>query len=147
MSLFGKKKRDYVVIIGCSRLGATIAAELSNREKNVMVLDSSEDSLKKLPRSYAGQTYVGDAMRSSVLEEINIRDASIVIVVTHEDNINIMLAQMMKEMYGIEKVMARLYDPERDIVYKELGIETLYPAYLEARQLLDWFESVDDEEE
>ena len=143
MGLFGKKNKGYTVVIGCSRLGATIASALSDKDENVLVLDKNEDSLRKLPISYAGQTFIGDAMNWATLDEINVKKADVVIIVTHEDNINIMLAQMVKDAYDVERVIARLYDPERDVVYNELGIETIYPAFLEAKQLMDWYESVD----
>lgn len=147
MNFFSKKNQDYTIVIGCSRLGATIAAALSDQDKNVLVLDKNEDSLRKLPQHYAGQTFIGDAMNWATLEEINIKKAQVVIIVTHEDNINIMLSQMVKETYGVERVIARLYDPERDIVYNELGIETIYPAFLEAKQLMQWYDSIAREED
>lgn len=135
-----KNKKRHTVIIGCGRLGATIASALSDKEKNVIIVDTIEDSFRKLSPSYAGQIFVGDATVFSVLEEISIQDAESVIIVTHSDNTNIMIAQIVKEKYGVEKVIARLYDPERDVVYRELGIETIYPAYLESKQLLEWCE-------
>lgn len=138
-----KKDRDYTIIIGCGRLGATIANTLSDEKKNVMVVDNDEDALRKLSSSFAGQTYIGDASEYSVLEEVNIEQANVVIVVTHRDNLNIMLAQIVKEIYKVDRVIARLYDPERDIVYNELGIETIYPAYLESEQLMDWYNKVE----
>lgn len=147
MGLFRKKNKDYTIVIGCSRLGATIASALSDKDDNVLVLDKNEDSLRKLPQSYAGQTFIGDAMNWSTLEEINIKKADVVIIVTHEDNINIMLSQMVKEVYGVDRVIARLYDPERDIVYNELGIETIYPAFLEAKQLMEWYDSIAQEDD
>ncbi len=142
-----KKNKDYTIIIGCGRLGSTIANTLSDKKKNVMVVDGDEDSLRKLSLSFAGQTYIGDASDYSVLEEVNIEKANVVIVVTHSDNLNIMLAQIVKEIYGVDRVIARLYDPERDIVYKELGIETIYPAYLESEHLMDWYNKVEVEED
>ena len=138
-----RKEKDYTVIIGCGRLGATIANTLSDENKNVMVVDSDEDSLRKLSSSFAGQTYVGDDSDYFVLDEINLKKANVVIVVTHKDNLNIMLAQIAKEIYHVERVIARLYDPERDVVYKELGIETIYPAYLESEQLMQWYNKVE----
>lgn len=138
-----RKEKDYTVIIGCGRLGATIANTLSDEKKNVMVVDSDEDSLRKLSSSFAGQTYVGDASDYFVLDEINLKKANVVIVVTHKDNLNIMLAKIAKEIYHVERVIARLYDPERDVVYKELGIETIYPAYLESEQLMQWDNKVE----
>ena len=120
---------------------------MSDKKKNVMVVDGDEDSLRKLSLSFAGQTYIGDASDYSVLEEVNIEKANVVIVVTHSDNLNIMLAQIVKEIYGVDRVIARLYDPERDIVYKELGIETIYPAYLESEHLMDWYNKVEVEED
>ena len=141
-----RKEQDYTVIVGCGRLGATIANTLSDQDKNVMAVDKDEDSFRKLSASFAGQTYVGDATNYSVLDEVSIKDATVVIIVTHGDNINIMLAQIVKELYGVKRVIARLYDPERDVVYRELGIRTIYPAYLESEHLLDWYKKMEGEE-
>ena len=111
------------------------------------MLDLHEDSFRKLSPSFAGQTFIGDATSYTVLEEVDIREADSVIIVTHEDNTNIMIAQIVKEIYGIERIIARLYDPEKDVVYKELGIETIYPAHLESKQLLKWYEKKAEEED
>lgn len=134
-----KKIRDYTVIIGCGRLGATIASTLSDKDMNVIIIDKKKDSFRKLSNSYGGQTLVGDASDYSVLKEANIFDATVVITVTHSDNTNIMLSQMIKEEFNTNTIIARLYDPERDVVYKEFGIETIYPAYLESDQVMKWY--------
>ncbi|MEG0919729.1 MAG: TrkA family potassium uptake protein [Bacilli bacterium] len=134
-----KKDRDYTVIIGCGRLGATIASTLSDKDMNVIIIDSREDAFRKLSHSYCGQTLVGDASDYSVLREANIADATVVITVTHSDNTNIMLSQMIREEFNTKTIIARLYDPERDVVYKEFGIDTIYPAYLESEQVMKWY--------
>ncbi|MEG0292389.1 MAG: TrkA family potassium uptake protein [Anaerovoracaceae bacterium] len=141
-----RRDKDYSVIIGCGRLGATIASSLSDMGKNVLIMDTKEDSFRKLSPSFAGQTMVGDATDYSVLKEANISQATVLIPVTHSDNTNIMISQIAKEIFNVETVIARLYDPERDVVYKEFGIETIYPAYLESSQVLKWYGGDGDDE-
>lgn len=134
-----KNEKNYTIIVGCGRLGSTIATALSNEGKNVLIIDKNEDSFRKLSHAYSGQTLEGDATNFEVLQEAMVDKATFVIPVTHSDSTNIMIAQIAKEIFKVNNVIARLYDPERDIVYKELGIQTIYPAYLEAKNLLSCF--------
>ena len=147
MGLFdSEKKSDYTVIVGCGRLGANLAGTLSDEGKSVLVIDASEASFRKLPPSYGGQTLVGDATDIQLLREADIQHAATVVSVTNNDNVNIYVAQLAKEMFGIAHVIARLYDPQRDCVYEEFGIDTICPALLSAKEI-DKLLQVDREEE
>ena len=125
MKLFTNKNTDYTVIIGCGRLGASLAGTLSEEGGNVLVTDRDNNSFRKLPPSFGGLTLTGDATDINVLRDAQIEKATAIVVVTNNDNTNIMIAQMAKELFKKERVIARLYDPEREYVYREFGIDTI----------------------
>ncbi|MDD3415531.1 MAG: NAD-binding protein [Lachnospiraceae bacterium] len=87
----------HVLIIGCGRLGSSIANTLSNRNKNVTIIDIREESFRKLSPSFGGLSLEGNATDVEVLKEAGINKADVVIIVTDNDNVNIMIAQMAKK--------------------------------------------------
>lgn len=125
----------HVLIIGCGRLGSSIANSLSNRNKNVIIVDVSKDSFRKLSPSFGGLSLEGDATEIEVLKEADIKKADVVIAVTDNDNVNILIAQMAKSLFDINEVIARLYDSEKECVYKDDDINTIFPALLSAREV------------
>lgn len=136
MSLFkASKERNFTVIVGCGRLGANLANTLSDAGESVLIIDNVEDAFRKLSPYFGGISLVGDATEIFVLEEANIKSATAVITVTNDDNTNILVAQLAKEYFGVEHVISRLYDPERECVYHEFNIYTICPAVLSAREI------------
>ncbi len=136
MKLFdSNRSADYTIIVGCGRLGASLANTLSNEGENVLIMDKTKHSFRKLASNYGGLSVVGDGTEFDKLREAQIERASAVISVTDDDNTNIMVAQIAKEIFNVRKVIARLHDPECEIVYQELGIETICPAVLSAKEI------------
>jgi trk system potassium uptake protein TrkA len=129
------KQDEYTVIAGCGRLGANLANKLSEEGESVTIIDRNKDSFRKLSPSYSGISLTGDATDLGVLRDADIERASAVISVTNYDNTNIMIAQLAKRLFGIGRVIARLYDPEREFVYRELGIDTISPAVLSIQEI------------
>ncbi len=125
----------HIIVVGCGRLGANLANTMYDDGKSVVVIDKDKNSFRKLSASFGGLTVVGDAMEFSVLKDAEINKAGAVISVTNNDNTNIMVAQIAKEMYQINEVVARLYDPERECVYQEFGISTICPAVLSRKEI------------
>ena len=147
MSPFWKNKKDeYVIIVGCGRLGANIANRLSENGESVLIIDTSKDSFRKLSPSFSGITLAGDATYIQVLHEAEISRATVVVSVTNYDNTNILVAQIAKKMFGIERVIARLYDPERECVYHDFKIDTICPAVLSTKEI-DKFLNIAETEE
>lgn len=147
---FGKKVRSsgLTVIIGCGRLGAELALSMSNEGRDVIVIDRDKDAFRKLPPSFGGITVTGDGTDFDTLHEVSIEKASTVIVVTDKDNTNIMIAQMLNEIFHTEKIIIRLYYPEREFIYEGSGIQTICPAVLsenEINRMLDRTVSAYDE--
>ena len=129
------KDSGYTVIIGCGRLGASLANAISDKEASVMMVDRDERAFRKLGTAYGGLTLTGDATDIAVLRSAEIERADTVVSVTNDDNTNIMVAQIACNVYHIPNVICRLYDPEREIVYKEFGIDTICPTVLSTREI------------
>ena len=129
------KDSGYTVIIGCGRLGASLANAISDKDASVMIVDRDERAFRKLGTSYGGLTLTGDATDIAVLRSAEIERADTVVSVTNDDNTNIMVAQIARNVYHIPNVICRLYDPEREIVYKEFGIDTICPTVLSTREI------------
>jgi trk system potassium uptake protein len=120
----------YTIIVGCGRLGANLANALSDAQGNVLIMDMNKDSFRKLSPSFGGLAVTADATDLDALQEAGMDKADTVIVVTNNDNVNVMVAQLAREMFKVREVIARLYDPERECVYQEFGIDTVCPAVL-----------------
>lgn len=136
MTLFKNKMQpSYTVIIGCGRLGANLANTLSEEGENVLILDKEKDSFRKLSSSFGGLAVEGDGTELDTLKAADVQRADTVVAVTNNDNINIMIAQLAKECFSVKKVISRLFDPERECVYQELGIDTICPAVLSVNEI------------
>lgn len=130
-----KNDKEYTIIIGCGRLGSNIANELSNEGQDVMMIDENTNSFKRLSSNFGGLTIVGDGTDFDVLKEAKIEKATNVVVVTNDDNTNIMITQIARDIFNVEKVIARLYDVERKTVYQKFGINTICPVVLSANEI------------
>ncbi len=137
MALRMQKKPDeaYTIIIGCGRLGANLANTLSDESANVLIIDKNKDAFRKLAPSFGGLSLTGDALDLDVLQEAQIGKASTFVAVTNSDNANIMSAQIARELFHVRRVIARLYDPETQCVYREFNIDTICPAVLSAKEI------------
>lgn len=136
MKLFDKKKKNpYTIIIGCGRLGANLANTLSNEGENVLIMDENQKAFRRLAPNFGGLSVVANGTDLDKLREAKIENASAVVAVTNDDNTNIMVAQITRELFGVERVIARLYDPESEEVYRKLGISTICPAVLSAKEI------------
>ncbi len=136
MKIFPSEKQEsYTVVIGCGRLGANIAGTLSDEGENVLIMDKDKESFRKLPLSFGGLTFEGDGMDLDALENVEMNRSKTVVAVTNNDNVNIMIAQIAKEIFNVDRVISRLYDPERECVYRELGIDTICPAVLSENEI------------
>lgn len=130
-----KKSEEYTIIVGCGRLGANLANTLSDAGENVLIMDIRKDAFRRLSSGFGGLSVVADGTDFTALKEANIEDATAVVVVTNNDNTNIMVAQIARHEFKVNRVIARLYDVERECVYKEFGIDTICPAVLSAMEI------------
>ncbi len=131
-----EKWPQYVVIVGCGRLGSLLAGLLSNAGSSVVVIDLEESAFDLLPVEFSGFRIVGDAVEIEVLQTAKTHRADCLLAVTEEDNVNLMVAQVALKVFQVPKVLARVFDPRREEVYREFGIETVSPTNLMADAFL-----------
>lgn len=123
---------DYIVVVGCGRLGSLLASRLSGEGNSVVVIDRSESTFGDLSGEFSGFQIEGDATELATLEAAKVGQANCLLAVTNKDNINIMVAQIAKTMFNVPTVLARVFDPKREELYGEFGIQTISPNQLSA---------------
>ena len=126
-----------VLILGCGRVGSTLATMLDRSGHTVAVIDQSSDSFQRLSPEFGGETIVGNGVDEDVLIRAGIKDADAFVAVTNGDNRNIMASQIAKEIFRVKKVMCRIYDPIREQTYHELGLDTICPTTIGAQMFFD----------
>jgi trk system potassium uptake protein TrkA len=115
----------HVVIMGCGRVGSTLARTLEKRGHTVAIIDQSADSFRRLSPNFSGRTVTGMGFDRDVLTEAGIEEAEAFAAVSNGDNSNILAARVARENFGVGNVVARIYDPGRAEVYQRLGIPTV----------------------
>jgi trk system potassium uptake protein TrkA len=124
-----------IVILGCGRVGSTLAVMMDREGHNVSVIDQSGEAFRRLPDGFNGDVFIGNGVDEEVLARAGINDADAFVAVTNGDNRNIMSSQIAREMFKVKKVVCRIYDPIREETYRSMGLETLCPTLLGAEQL------------
>lgn len=124
-----------VVIMGCGRVGAMLAGMLDSQGHKVTILDIDSYSFRRLPQSFSGKALVGDATHHYVLGKANIEKADVFVAVTQGDNRNVLAAQTAKHIFNVPRSVCRIYDPIREEMYRDLGLETISPTKMGAESL------------
>lgn len=127
---------QYIVIVGCGRLGAMLANQLSSLGSSVVVIDEDQAAFQHLSTRFSGFQVIGNAAELAVLHQAKIERADCLLAVTRHDNVNLMVAQVAKTVFQVPKVVARVYDPSREAVYGQFGIDTICPVSLTAQVFL-----------
>jgi trk system potassium uptake protein len=115
----------YVVIMGCGRVGSSLSASLERLGHEVAVIDKDPQAFRRLSPDFAGRQVVGQGFHRDVLIEAGVERAEAFAAVSSGDNSNIISARVARETFGIERVVARIYDAKRAAVYERLGIPTV----------------------
>ncbi|MGO4957306.1 potassium channel family protein [Luteococcus sp. Sow4_B9] len=126
----------HIVIMGCGRVGSSLARSLEKRGHSVAMIDTSAESFRRLGPDYKGTTVKGVGFDRDVLERANIRQADGFAAVSSGDNSNILAARVVREEFGIQNVVCRIYDQGRAEVYERLGIQTVATVRWAANQVL-----------
>ncbi|MBA2419144.1 MAG: potassium channel family protein [Nocardioidaceae bacterium] len=126
----------HIVIMGCGRVGSTLARELEHRGHDIAVIDSVPDAFRRLGPSFRGLTVTGLGFDRDVLRRAGIEDTDAFAAVSSGDNSNIISARVAREQFGVDNVVARIYDPGRAEVYERLGIPTVATVTWAADQVL-----------
>jgi trk system potassium uptake protein TrkA len=116
------------LIIGCGRVGSSIALQLHKEGWDVSVVDENEDALSRLGENWPGAFFVGHGMDTDVLREAGIEEVDAVVAATDGDNTNIVIGQVAQKRFGIQCVIARLLDPARADFYNARGLRVVSPT-------------------
>lgn len=131
-----KEAHVHIVIMGCGRVGASLAKSLERREHSVAVVDLDVNAFRRLGSEYKGITVKGVGFDRDVLVRAGIREADGFAAVSSGDNSNILAARVVREEFGLTNVIARIYDQGRAEVYERLGIRTVATVRWAANQVL-----------
>jgi len=130
------------LIVGCGRVGSTLAKLLVADKHEVVVVDENPAAFKRLGNRFGGQVEVGTGIDYDVLKRAGAERADGFVAVTDGDNRNVMAALIAQRMFRIPKIVARIYDPPRGQLYRELGIETFSPTTIGAQLIRDTLQNV-----
>jgi trk/ktr system potassium uptake protein len=125
------------VVIGCGRVGSSVAKGLAADGWDVTVVDEDEDALARLGAAWRGGFVVGHGMDVTVLERAGVSEADAAVVATDGDNTNIVIGQVLTLRYGIETVVVRVLDPARAKLYSDRGMRIVSPTQTAISELLD----------
>ena len=126
----------HVVIAGCGRVGSQLARSLDEGGHDVVVIDKNASAFRRLGEEFTGRSLQGIVFDRQVLEDAGIRQAQAFVAVTSGDNSNVVSARTAKDRFGVERVVARIYDPERASIYERLGLTTIASARWTAEAVL-----------
>jgi trk system potassium uptake protein TrkA len=115
----------HVVVVGCGRVGSELAGLLEQAGHSVAIVDKRASAFRRLPADFSGTTIAGFGFDRDTLAEAGIERANALAAVTSGDNSNIMSARVARETFEVERVVARIYDPRRAVIYQRLGIPTV----------------------
>jgi trk system potassium uptake protein TrkA len=122
-----------IVILGCGRVGATLATMMDREGADVTVIDSTTESFRRLGDSFQGQTILGNGIDEDILRRAGIEQADVFCALTNGDNRNIMASQIAKEVFQVKKVLCRIYDPIRQETFSLLGLDAICPTIVGAK--------------
>lgn len=122
--------RNKTIIVGCSSLGSTITNKFSREGKNLMVIDKNPKNFERLSDNFSGFTVTGDVSDLDVLEEAGIASCKEIVVVTNDDNLNLLIAHIARKLYDVPNIYIRLTEPDNEILLKGMDIKAIFPLEL-----------------
>jgi trk system potassium uptake protein TrkA len=126
----------HIVVMGCGRVGSSLAHRLERLDHTVAVIDQDPTAFRRLGDDFVGSRVTGIGFDRDTLIAAGIDQASAFAAVSSGDNSNIIAARVARETFGVQKVVARIYDPKRAEVYERLGIPTVATVPWTASRLL-----------
>jgi len=120
----------YIIIVGCGRLGSNLAKELSDIGHDISIIDHDSGRLSVLGSGFNGHIVKGVEFDNDNLLDAGIDKADAILAVSQDDNINITISLIAKNIYHVPKIVARINDPNRKYFYNKLNIDTINPVQL-----------------
>lgn len=137
MSALGAERKlamSNVIVVGCGRVGSRLSNMLSDNGSNVCVIDRNPDAFANLGRGFNGATLQGVGFDEDLLMQAGAADCDVVAAVTQSDNANLMVAEVASRLCGVPHVIARLYNPDHERAYMQLGIDYVCGTSLVAEE-------------
>ena len=122
----------HIIIVGCGRVGSQMSQLLSQEGHNVVIVDKNPSAFRRLGSAFNGITITGIGFDPDILKRAGVERADALAAVTNGDNSNIMTSQVARRIFKIPKVITRIYDPERAVIYRRFGLETICTTKLSA---------------
>ena len=126
-----------VIVVGCGRVGSSVALELRRAGWEVAVIDEREEALGRLGDDWTGGFFVGHGMDLQLLRDAGIEDADAVVIATNGDNTNIVVGQVAQKRFGVGCVVVRVLDPARADFFAQRGLRTVCPTQTAISVLAD----------
>ena len=131
-----------MIIMGCGRVGSRLAITLDEEGADVTILDINAYQFDRfLPDSFGGRKITGNAIDQDVLLRAGIEEADAFVALTAGDNRNVMASQIAQQIFGVARVVCRIYDPIREQMYKNLGLRTIAPTNVGTRMVKEALEA------
>lgn len=127
----------FVIVMGCGRVGARVASQLAQAGHDVTVLDLDRAQFERLDAGFSGSTLVGNGIDTDTLRRAGIERANAFVACTQGDNRNIMASQIAKHVFGVPRVVTRIYDPLRQETFQALGLQAICPTVIGADKFLE----------
>ncbi len=119
-----------ILIVGCGKVGARLASVLSRQGHDVSVVNKTRDGFDFLSSDFSGFTTLGVPIDQDVLKKAGIESCDALAAVTPDDNVNIMVCEVAREIFKVNKIFCRIYDPRREVVFQQFGMKTVCPTNL-----------------
>lgn len=126
------------IVVGCGRVGSTVAKTLAEEGWDITAVDESESALARLGERWRGGFVIGHGMDVDTLRRAGIENADAVVVATDGDNTNIVVAQVAKRRYEVPAVAARILDPARAEFFSDRGFDVVSPTSTAIASLTEW---------
>ena len=117
-----------ILIVGCRKVGARLAAILDREGHDISIVDQDERAFERLDEDFEGFKTCGIPIDQDVLREAGIENCDAVAAVSPDDNVNIMVSELAREVFHVDTVLARIYDPDREAVFSNFGLHTICPT-------------------
>lgn len=127
--------RENIIIVGCGRVGTELARSIVRKGYDVNVVDDDIRAFDRLGSDFRGRTVQGDALDHEALKRAGISDAHGLAAVTTSDSANVVAARIARDIYHVEHVVARIYDPTRAPIYEKMGLLTIASTSWGARRI------------
>ena len=135
--------RNKFIVVGCGRLGSSLANRASAKGESVIVIDEDGGSFERLDDAFGGFQISGDATNPQVLTPQHYKSAKTMLIVTGNDNVNLLLATVAAKVYEVPRIYVRFNDPDFSLLVSGLNVQAVYPAELSFHKLEDMMKEDD----